>query len=241
MCKVLLLCLLATDVSLGQTQAKAPAFEVASIRAVPHGQEGLTNVGPYEGGHLVVKNGTLEFLIGMAYSVPPWNLLGKPEWLGVRQYDVSAKSEGDGGLTYKTMKPLLQQLLQQRFHLVVHRETKERPGYALVVAKGGVKLKPGKEGGPGYIMPNGIGSPSIKLADLATMLAVPAGKPVADRTGMAGVYEVDLHFAPEAATDSTLPSLFTALEEQMGLKLVSQKVPVEVLVIDHVESEPTEN
>jgi uncharacterized protein (TIGR03435 family) len=67
------------------------------------------------------------------------------------------------------------------------------------------------------------------------------GKPVVDRTEVKGLYEVDLHFAPEAATDSTLPSLFTALEEQVGLKLVPQRVPVEMLIVDHVESEPTEN
>jgi uncharacterized protein (TIGR03435 family) len=238
----LLSCLLVTGVSLAQVPVKAPAFEVASIRAVPPGKEGMTDFPSFEGGSLITRNATLELLICMAYDVPPWNILGKPDWLTVRQYDVSAKPEGEGVLGYEKMKPLLRELLQQRFHLTTHRETQDRPGYALVVAKGGTKLKPGKESGKqAYIMANGIHADGIQLLSLATILAIPAGKPVVDRTDVKGIYEVDLHFAPEAATDSTLPSLFTALEEQAGLKLVPQKVPVEMLVIDHVEREPTEN
>jgi uncharacterized protein (TIGR03435 family) len=240
--EALLACLLTVGVASGQAPAKAPKFEVASVRAVPPGKEGMTDTVSYEGGSFVVKNATLEFMINIAYEVPPWNILGKPDWLAVRQYDVSARPEGETGMTYETMRPMLQQLLQQRFHLAVHRETQKRAGYALVVAKGGVRLKAGKEGGKqNYIMANGIRGGGVSLSVLATMLAIPLGKPVMDRSETKGIYEVDLHFAPENSPDSTLPSLFTALEEQAGLKLEPQKVPVGMLVIDHAESEPTEN
>ena len=237
MSQLWLLLLLMTGVG----QLQGPQFEVASIRAVPHGQEGMTSLDPYGGGPLTVKNGTLQYLITMAYGVQPKQILGQPDWLGVRQYDVSAKPEGDGRLTFEQMRPMLQRLLVQRFHLAVHRELREEAGSALVVAKGGTKLTPGKEGTANYILRDGIRSPGMSLAGLATMLAIPAGKPVVDRTGVEGLYEIKLSFAPDGVAESSLPSLFTAVEQQMGLKLVPQKVPVEVLVIDHVESEPTEN
>ena len=79
------------------------------------------------------------------------------------------------------------------------------------------------------------------MAILAGMLARPVGRPVVDKTGITGKYDITLNFAPEGSTDSTLPSIFTALQEQLGLKLEPQKVPVEILVIDHLEKMPSEN
>ena len=79
------------------------------------------------------------------------------------------------------------------------------------------------------------------MAVLASMLTRPVGRPVVDKTGITGNYDIALNFAPEGSTDSTLPSIFTALQEQLGLKLEPQKVPVEMLVIDHLEKVPSEN
>lgn len=242
MCGAWLVCVMLTSVVLGQAPVKTPAFEVSSVRALPPGKMEQTELVSVEGGSFVVKNATMQFLISLAYNVPHWNMAGQPDWLETREYDVTARPGGEGTVSYETTRLMLQQLLQERFHLALHRETQERAGYAMVLAKGGLKLKPGREDGKqGFISSNRLHRSSLKLKQLAEMLAIPAGKPVVDRTGVTGTYDVDLRFAPEDATDSTLPSLVTALEEQAGLKLEPQKVPVEVLVIDHVESEPTEN
>jgi uncharacterized protein (TIGR03435 family) len=127
---------------------------------------------------------------------------------------------------------------------VTHHETRELPGYVLVVAKGGSKLTPAKEkdiDAPAYILPEGVRSVSITTRTLANLLSRSVGHPVLDKTALTGKYELDLHFAPATSTESTLPSIFTAVQEQLGLKLDPQKVPADFLVIDHVEKVPTEN
>jgi uncharacterized protein (TIGR03435 family) len=113
-----------------------------------------------------------------------------------------------------------------------------------VVAKGGSKLQAAKEGvskGGGYILRDGIRVPSATTKMLAGMLAISLRQPVVDKTGIAGDYEIKMSFAPEDASDATLPSIFTAVQEQLGLKLEAQKVPLEMLVVDNVERTPTEN
>jgi uncharacterized protein (TIGR03435 family) len=227
----------------GNGPAKLPAFEVASIRAVPANRGGMTSISAYGEPRFTATNITLELLIAIAYRIDGKNILGKPEWLDSALFDVAAKPEGDAGLSYDQLRPLLQQLLQQRFHLTVHRETKETSGYALVVAKDGTKLKANKEEpvGTAFIMLDELRGPNISMEVLAGLLSRPVDRPVVDRTALAGSYDITLHFAPENSTDSTLPSIFTAVQEQLGLKLVPQKVPVERLTIDHVDREPTDN
>jgi uncharacterized protein (TIGR03435 family) len=132
--------------------------------------------------------------------------------------------------------------LEQRFHLSTHREMKDIPGYALVVAKGGPKLQ-ANQGAPqvAYINPDRLLAQKASVETFAAMLAMPTRRPVVDSTGIQGMYDFDLRFAPMEANDSSLPTLFTALQEQFGLKLQSQKVPVNMLVIDHADKIPTEN
>ena len=141
------------------------------------------------------------------------------------------------------MAPLLQHLLQQRFHLAAHWESRTVPGYELVVAKGGAKLQPAKEGVHPYgqILPDGIQASGYGLDSLAAILHSPTGRPVVNKTGITGTYDIKLDYAPRNDPNSTLPDLFTAIQEQLGLKLVSQKVPAQILVIDHVDQTPTEN
>jgi uncharacterized protein (TIGR03435 family) len=154
---------------------------------------------------------------------------------------------GAGGMRKRKM---VQALLADRFKLVMHAETRELPLYALVVAKGGAKLGPAKETGTtvnhgrGHIEVQGANS----IALLAEELSQEVGRDVIDRSGIQGRYDLKLIFAPDdrtpdlassSSTDSG-PSIFTALQEQLGLKLEPQKGPVEVLVVDHVEM-PSEN
>jgi uncharacterized protein (TIGR03435 family) len=186
---------------------------------------------------------TLEMLISLAYGVDSKYIQGDPDWFNSQEYSIEAKVEGDQELTYKQMQPLLRHLLEQRFHLVTHRLTKPVSGYSLIVAKGAPKLSPPKEDVTphGQILPNGLQDYNVDMEHFAAILSVPAGDPVIDKTGISGNYDFKLSYAPANDPDSNLPSIFTALQEQLGLKLVPQKVPIDFLVIDHVDKVPTEN
>jgi uncharacterized protein (TIGR03435 family) len=230
-----------------------PAFEVSSIRMAdssPHSLDdlqkgiGLTSPIKFPTNPFYAHYAPLKFLISLAYGVEDWeHIQGGPSWLGSQNYDIEAKVDGDRALTLEQMRPLLQNLLEQRFHLTVHREQKEVTGYALVVAKGGPKLQPSKEGERpfGYILPNGIQDQNASIQSLASMLTIPAGGTVTDKTGIVGSYDFKLKYATASHPDSNLPDLFTAVEEQLGLKLEPQRAPVDFLVIDHVDKIPTEN
>ena len=181
----------------------------------------------------------------MAYGVGDDQIEKNPSWIESECYEISAKAAGDGSLGNDQLRLLLQNLLSQRFHLVLHRKEKEFSGYALIVAKDGPRLDATK-GGPatGRMGSAGLRARNMPMNSLSTMLVHSVGAHVIDETGLTGRYDIDLSFAPNASsgdTDSTLPSIFTALQEQLGLKLISKKIPVEILVIDHVEKIPTEN
>jgi len=137
---------------------------------------------------------------------------------------------------------MLQQLLADRFKLAVHREMKDSPGYALVLAKDGSKLRASKgASSQTMILKNGLRANNASVAFLAAALSNPTGRKVVDQTGLQDNLDIALDYAPAGDTDSSLPSVFTALQEQLGLKLVPLKVPVETLVIDYGEKIPTEN
>ena len=153
--------------------------------------------------------------------------------------------------TQDSIRPMLRQLLTERFHVAVHPGTKQVSGYILVVAKGGLKLKPAKyaavlghQAGQPFVssnFPGYIRSRSADLSVIATQLSAQVRAPVVDQTEIAGVYDVDLHFAREEDKDSNLPDFFTAVEQQLGLKLQPQKVTINTLLIDHADSAPTPN
>jgi uncharacterized protein (TIGR03435 family) len=240
---VLVVSLLGVSAGMGQTTSdtpRKPAFEVASVRMSPP-DHGPTSLSPPGASTFVMTNAPLKILIQLAYEVDANKIVGKPEWFGT-EYDISAKAEGGVGLTYKQLQAPLQQLLAERLHLAMHRETREVEGYALVVAKGGPKLTVSNGGSATPTMARTeLKMQNMPLSVFTVLLGKPANRPVVDKTGLTGNYDVDLKFAPPDSTDSQLPSFFTALQEQLGLKLEPQKIPVEMLVIDHVEKVPTEN
>jgi uncharacterized protein (TIGR03435 family) len=235
------------------TTADAPKFEVASIRLIP-AKDVVPIAGsplsPSGAGLFTMREVTLEFAIEWAFKVDAMQLVGRTEWLNTQFYEITAKSEGDTGLSYDQLRPLVQQLIEERFHLTYHLETKQHKGYTLVVAREGPKLTPTKgAAGNGYIMNDRIRAANLPVKGLASMLTRVLNEPVVDQTGIKGNCDVQLDFAPVngeepqllngAAPD--LPSIFTAVEEQLGLKLVSQEVPLQMFVIDHVERVPTAN
>ena len=221
--------------------ASPRSFEVASVRASQHGC-GMTSISPWGGARFSVKGATMQLLLSIAFDVRADQISSKLGWLDTQCYDVDAKPEGDTGVSYEEVKAPLQQLLAKRFQLAFHRENKDVSGYALVIAKSGPKLQQGK-GVPtsAYIMPDGLRGEGMSMNTLAAMLSSPVGQQVVDKTGIAGNYQINLKFAPSGATESPYPSIFTAMQEQLGLKLETQKVRVEMLVIDHLEKMPSEN
>ena len=222
--------------------APQPAFEVATVRPSPP-NHGYTSISPFGTARFTATNASLAYLIQLAYEIDARNqLTGKPDWLDSTYFDISAKAEDDTQLTYEQVKPLLQQLLQQRFHLVTHTEEKTLPGYALVVAKDGPKLHPSTTETPyAYIFAGKFRLQNSTMQSFAGVLTNPIGRPIVDKTGIPGNYDFKIDYAPDNATDSPLPSLFTAIEEQLGLKLEPQKVPIVQVVIDHIDKTPTEN
>ena len=228
-----------------QDSAALPSFEVATIRATPPGRQGNSVWSPPGVGRFSADSVSLEFLVEMAFGMDHNQITGGPKWLDSVFYDVVAKPESGISLTRDELRPRLQSLLEQRFHLATHFETQLVRGYVLLVAEGGPKLKPSaKDKPPGfrvYVGPGRIEGLNWSMPYLAAMLQRPAGLPVADKTGVAGSFDIKLEFAPDIEQPSSLPSLFTALRETLGLELKAQKVPVQILVIDHIDRVPTDN
>jgi uncharacterized protein (TIGR03435 family) len=144
------------------------------------------------------------------------------------------------------IRPRLQTLLQDRFGLVVHRDTKILPAYGLVAVKTGLKLRKSmlaEESGAGKGLFTGhrgdLTAERITLRQIAELLSRELNNPVSDMTGIGRVFEIHLQWAP--AESDALPGIFTAIQEHLGLKVEARKAPVEMLVIDHVEKMPSEN
>jgi uncharacterized protein (TIGR03435 family) len=252
-----------------QPAAPRPEFEVASIKTGPPGARGWAIV-PFPGGRLQGKNVSLKRLIAMAYSVTDNQVFGDVNWLTSEGFDFEAKASGPA--TVPELRLMVQSLLDDRFKLKIHRETRELPIYSLVLARTGEKLGPGLVEAPngdcgvsvtpqapppkGVVVPNtpcggvganpsGIHGQRARIAQLADRLSTMLGRPVLDETGLRGSYDIALTLTPDArppeppagatAADPTGPSLFTAIQEQLGLKLQGGKGPVDVIVIDAVE------
>ena len=227
------------------------AFDVASIkRSAPDNPNG--SIFEYQtGGGLRVLNGTLRGLIESAYDVRDFQVAGGPGWLTTDRYDVLARSQPGGPAVsraddMKATRLKLQSLLAERFGLAVHRETRELQEYMLVADRKGVKLR---ADGP---LPDGAAARTGMESDCGFMRATRATmanmvftlsrrlrRPVLDRTRLAGTYTFELDWSsdvvpcPNAPADG--PSLFTALQEKLGLKLESIKGPVETIVVDRAE------
>lgn len=215
-------------------------FEVISVKTNPSGSgHSDTDV---DGNLLRMTNVTLKAMITWAYRVTDAEVLGPP-WMESERFDVVAKTESG-----KPDPKMMESALADRFKLNVHRETKELTVYSLVVAKGGPKLKKVDPSRDDITSRRGhLTATSISMNGLARFLAGPnvrLGRPVVNKTGLDGVFDFTLDWTPENSTQSAAdahPPVFVALQEQLGLKLESQKAPVEVLVVDRVEKIPTEN
>jgi uncharacterized protein (TIGR03435 family) len=226
-------------------QIETLKFEVASVKTNTSGS-GSSRTSSTTG-QLTITNRSLKELIEMAYTVQDFQI-SAPDWLGSAKFDIVAKIPAGA---QKDQRPaMMQALLAERFHLAVHRESKEMPAYALVVAKSGPKLQQVEPGGTSMNDNESNNSRRItaeraSMAVLAEALARIVEHPVVDRSGLQGVYSLKLQYTPDNSKsdgpDAAGPSIYAALEEQLGLKLQTQKLPVEIIVVDYVERVPTEN
>jgi uncharacterized protein (TIGR03435 family) len=190
---------------------------------------------------------TVSGLIQYAWDMRNYQVTGGPNWITQDTYSVTAKVEGDAAAPTAEIRKMVQSLLAERFELKVHRDTKEEKVYLLEPAKTGLALKPSTapkttmQMGTGHLMMAKVTTPVI-----AAMLASVLGRPVIDKLGIPGEFDFTLDSPdvnmgrPGAQEEAPGPSLFTALQEQLGLKLEPSKGPVEILVVDHV-AKPVEN
>ena len=228
--------------------AGTPEFEVASVKPDPFNGQGMVGIG-FAGNRLNVQHQSLAAMIVFAYGVEDFHVSGGPAWVYSRDiygsdiYGVTAKADGDAAPTEQQFGQMLQTLLAERFQLKIHREMKEQPAYELVVAKNGPKLKPAATDAKAFtnwnagVLSSLYSAKKTTMATLAWMLKTQVERPVIDKTGLTGSYDFDLTYAPgnPPPADATDPSIFTAVQEQLGLKLESTKALFPVIVVDSAE------
>ena len=235
-----------------------PSFEVATIKPSNPDRPGRAFM--VRGRQFSTLNTTLSNLITFAYGLHARQITGGPGWVGDEKYDLLAKPDGEGQPNADQWKAMVQKLLADRFKLSFHREKKELPVYAIVVGKNGPKLtkSEGNPNGLPSLLFRGLGVLPARNATMADFAGVMQGavldRPVVDQTGLQGRFDFMLQWTPDEFQFGPLgvkvpppsnnadapPDLYTAIQQQLGLKIESTKAPVDVMVIDHVEK-PSEN
>jgi bla regulator protein BlaR1 len=247
-----------------------PAFTSVSIKPHPPTTEPNTSKIAFDmhDGSFTARGVTLQTLIELAYHAQGAQLMGSPEWVNTAKFDVDAKADSsftadmhqhmadhtNGGDPASAM---FKSLLADQFKLALHSETRNLPAYELVVDSNGPKLQESKDVHMMRVDRGALNSQGIPIILLAQQLSLRLGRPVVDRTGLKGHYAFDLHWTPDPSEEERLrssdwqgadgtapqpngPSLLEAVQQQLGLKLVSVIEPVQVLVIDHAE-DPSQN
>jgi uncharacterized protein (TIGR03435 family) len=221
----------------------APAFDVSSVKPNTSGPEAPVRFEPLPGGRLTTTNTTLRMVAAWAHGVQFFQMVGGPDWVDSARFDISAKV--DGNPTTSEMRVMLRELLKDRFKLTLSTGFREMAVYALTVARPGAQLKPSIidcAGTPAvgtgacefsYQLGN-VHARGMRIATLAETLGGVTGRVVVDRTGLTAPLDFDLSWTPQRV-DPSAPSIFTAVEEQLGLKLEATKAPVEVLMIERAE------
>ena len=251
------LCILTTALA---AQQQAPAFEVASVRENTSGSNaGGSTSRP--GGSYNVTNMNLRSLVSVAYQIQTERVIGGPSWIDSTNFDIAAKAAGDP--KPEEVREMLKSRLTERFKLVAPKEKRDLPVYALVPARRDGVLGPRMRTNPLdctdraalqkaraaaskdairpcelRFFPNRIRLGVATIATLVNSLSEIAGRPVVDRTGLSGTYDIDLEWAPTPEADGV--SVFTAVQEQLGLRLEPSTALLDVVIIESAQR-PTEN
>ena len=237
----------------------SPTFEVATIKpSKPDEQRKAILV---QGRRMHIINQPLSAMISFAYGVQVKQIIGLPAWADTDKYDIDAEPDGEGMPNDKQWKGMIQKLIVERYKFTFHRDKKELSVYVLSVAKTGPKLTKSEgdpKGLPGLFFRGRPGDLGVRNANMADFVGLLQGavldRPVVDQTGLTGRFDFSLNWTPDDSqfagmgakipppTDSANapPSLYTAIQEQIGLKLDATKALADVIVIDHVEK-PSEN
>ena len=246
------------------TSIQPPSFDVISVKPnkTSLGVHGLI-ITEFTADGFRGTNVPVHTLLLQAYGLHEGESFGEPAWANSEVFDIEAKVAGPDVAAFSKLdsdqlQAMLRQILAERFGLVAHRETRELPVYAMSVAKGGPKLKEfvfdpavpasARRGGGVQMSMGMIAAHECTIPYFLSMLSRQLGRTVIDRTGLTGNYDFTLRWSPdnsatsasEGAQADTLPSIFTAVQEQLGLKLESTKAPASVLVVDHLER-PSQN
>lgn len=228
--------------------AQTAAFDAVSIK--PNASAGGPSSLRVTAGRAAMQNVTMKKVMLNAYGIPDDReyMIDGPDFLTAEHFDIDATFPAD--TSPAKVREMMQTMLAERFKLALHKEMRQLPMYSLVVAKGGPKMHAGSEGqGRTSGRPGHFEATGITMQKLADLIARQAGRPVTDATGLQGVFDFTLEWDPQAdlrvgTADAAVgqgASIFTALQEQLGLRLESGKGPVEVLVVDRMEKMPTEN
>ena len=228
-----------------------PAFDVATVKmggpVLPNGNINI-NTGKILNGVVTLSNATLSDCLLFAYSLTTADQIAGPDWINVKSVRFEVTGKAPPETPPAQLMLMLQALLKERFQMTLHTEPREMAHYDLVIGKNGPKLKDSTVSpaeATGMVRLDGIRSNRMNMTKLATMLSRMTRIPVIDKTGLTGFYQFNLQYADEVSKageeNPVGPSIFTAVQEQLGLKLESKKGPVDVLVIDHAEKVPVEN
>jgi uncharacterized protein (TIGR03435 family) len=234
---------------MSQQQQPAREFEVASIKS-SQSIDARMMVRLNPGGRWVGRNVPVTLLIQEGFDVRESQISGGPSWMGSERFDIEAKPESSGGdrPSSEALSVMFQSLLTSRFHLEFHRETKDVLAYALVLSKSAIKMKESELGNSVAeptisVGPNRFKAVGMPMQMLANTLSRYLGRLVVDETGLKGNYDITLEWTPDSpgTADSQSgargdgPTIFTAVQEQLGLKLDSKKTPVQMFVIDRLD------
>jgi uncharacterized protein (TIGR03435 family) len=225
-----------------------PAFDVATIKpTAPDAQKHFISMGR-GGSNLFSSSGqSVKQLIAFSYAVHPNQVVGGPAWADNDRYDVTGKPDAPGLPSIAQFQGMVRKLLTNRFGLTFHREKKEVAVYAITIANGGAKIPKSDNSSMYPVFVNG-GPPGALVVRNMSMTSFAEyvqarylDKPVVDQTGLDGRYDFQLHWQPALTADTpqsdadTLPDIFAAFRQQLGLKLQATRAPADTLVIDKVE------
>jgi len=227
-----------------------PGFEVATVKPTAPGTQG--RLYGFRGRQLTTLNTTASNLITFGYGVHARQILNGPEWIEQDAYDVAGTPDVEGAPNQQQMRLMIQKLLADRFKLQLHRDKRELPAYAITLARSGPKLTRSASdpsGLPSLLFRGGmLPARNASMAEFAAVMqSAVMDRPVVDRTGLAGKYDFTLTWTPDdsqfrsfgtrppAPENPSVPGLFTAIEEQLGLRMESTRAAVEVLLIDRIE------
>jgi uncharacterized protein (TIGR03435 family) len=253
---ILTLTLFAAAAAFGQS-ADPPAFDVASVKVSQPGTAGgprrreNIQVSP---GTVTMRNVSLKSSIRWAWHVAEYQVSG-PDWLDSQRHEIAGKAAGPA--TEEQLRLMMQALLQERFKLALHRQTKELPAYVLVAGRNGPKVHETKTEGEASIDINqrqlSVAVQRAPVSQLVEMISNMLRAPVIDLTGLTGRYDITLNVAKyaaemaargqsiESAPADPLALISMILQDEFGLKLEARKMPLELVIIDHAEKAPVEN